>query len=56
MEIDEIAFGRAVEAAHYAQGLDDFGVANEYEIAEATELARAIIVAYLSGVEGRCDR
>lgn len=50
MELNEVALEAAAEAAHYAQGLDDYGVANEEEIGEATDLAREIVSAYLAAL------
>jgi hypothetical protein len=42
------ALERAAEAAHYAQGFDDWGVANETEIAWSTEIALPTVSAALN--------
>jgi len=46
------AVERAAEAAHYAQGFDDYGVANDDEREDAEEIARAVILAALGVSSG----
>ena len=40
---------RVAEAVHYAQGFDDYGVANDDERQDAEDIARAAIAALLGG-------
>lgn len=51
MELDPNGLSKAAEAAHYAQGFDDYGVANSSEVKDATDIARAVIAAYLDAVK-----
>ena len=40
---------RVAEAVHYAQGFDDYGVANDDERQDAEDIARAAVAALLGG-------